>query len=208
MSKEKDYAYLIGSEYVEDMDIGFCIKEFLKICEDRKQTVAVYKTLMRIKAMYRKKHVLKTNGGNPFNDSYAKAMGYLYMFTNNLATNGKSIAISKYEYCLALVDEDYLNNKITTTYEKLAFLNANIKVLKPHFRNWKRLENVKKVNMSKATNIKFSGVIDANTEFELDNITEEQFEGIKRFLTALDKSTCTYISNLQIQNKNETWRLK
>ena len=123
---------------------------------------------------------------------------------------GESINISKYEYCLAYIDEDFLNHKIYTVSEELAFLNANIKKLKPYFREWKKSHNVKKVDMSNTTDIEFSGIIDVNTEVVLENLSKEEIKAIKKFIIALDKAGCSYIANCYLFDKKTgvEWKYK
>jgi hypothetical protein len=40
---------------------------------------------------------------------------------------------------------------------------------------------------------KFSGIIDCNTEIELDNIRYSEIKAIDRFIRAIDDSTCSYV---------------
>lgn len=208
-NKDRDYAYLIGSKYQNDLTWGFNIKEFLNMCAERKQLLAAYKTLMRIKA----DHIYYScHRNNPFNDEYTKVMGYLYRrnLDTDTAMNGKTIGISRYEYCLAYIDENFLNHKIYTVSEELAFLNANIKKLKPFFREWKKSHNVKKVNMSTNTDIQFNGIIDVNTEVVLENLSKEQVDTIKKFIVALDKASCSWISSCKLTDKKTglEWKYK
>ena len=42
--------------------------------------------------------------------------------------------------------------------------------------------------------VKFQGTIDCNTEFELDNISQDDYCAIERFLKALDHSYCSYMN--------------
>ena len=41
---------------------------------------------------------------------------------------------------------------------------------------------------------KFNGIIDCNTEVILDDITQEQYLGIQKFINALDNAQCSYVS--------------
>ena len=49
------------------------------------------------------------------------------------------------------------------------------------------------------SNIRFSGVIDANTTFELENVSEEQLEGINKFIKALANARCSWVSDIKIE---------
>ena len=42
--------------------------------------------------------------------------------------------------------------------------------------------------------LEFTGVIDCNTGFTLDNINEAEYNVIEKFLRALDHSCCSYMN--------------
>lgn len=51
-------------------------------------------------------------------------------------------------------------------------------------------------------NFKFTGVIDCNTELELENISRDECIGIERFIKALRNSHCSYVSATTNTNAN------
>lgn len=195
MEKDRDYAHYLGDLYLDEDGSfnGFTIKTFLDMCIEKRRLVAAYKTLSRVKADYRR----------TFNTEYDKHMGYAYMFnlkpytiTNHDSLNIKGI--SHYEYCLARINEDYLNHKLHSISEELSFLNMNIKVMRPLFREYKRRCGKKKISLNddikNTYNLHYGGLIDVNTDVSLLNLSEDEVEGIKKFLEALDNARCSYMS--------------
>lgn len=191
----KDYGYLIGYKYIDDLEIGLYIRDFLNMCSERKQLVREYKSLYGIKTKYKRQH----------NTDYDKAMGYLYMFTRNQYITQKKVnSISNYMYCLAMIDENYLNQKLYIISEEIAFLNVNIKKLKPFFREYKKKNNIRKIDINKT--LKFDGLIDANTSIEL-NLSKDEIQGVKKFLSALNNGMCSYM-NCTLLDKNTMEKTK
>ena len=191
----KDYGYLIGYKYIDDLEIGLYIRDFLNMCSERKQLVREYKSLYGIKTKYKRHH----------NTDYNKAMGYLYMFTRNQYITQKKVnSISNYMYCLAMIDENYLNQKLYIISEEIAFLNVNIKKLKPFFREYKKKNNIRKIDINKT--LKFDGLIDANTSIEL-NLSKDEIQGVKKFLSALNNGMCSYM-NCTLLDKNTMEKTK
>ena len=146
MGLKNDYAYLVGSEYVDDIENGFYIAQFFDMCKERNKLVREYKALMNLKRKFSKDSIREDYKEAYYNSDYNKDMGYLYMrHIFDLERSNPPLAISKYSYCLAHVinGDSYLNHKIHVLNEEIAFLNANIKAIKPHVRAYKLRHEIK-----------------------------------------------------------------
>lgn len=206
MKKDKDYAYLIGFMYRKGVEQGPLIPYFVEMCVARKRLVSVYKTLMRIK----EKHIQTRHIRIPFNDYYIKAIGYLQKFRERgiISKYKEKIEISDFEYCLAMVDEDFLNKKINVVSEELAFLNANIKVLLPYFRRYKKDRGISgKYDISKMT---FNNP--KNKSFSLPESIQETFNlpvnteyTVKEFIDIIVKSSSNKQGLIFVAYKEETY---
>ncbi len=153
---DKDYTYIIGGRHSCELKHGFYVRSFLEICEERKNLRRIYKNLMTIKRykwLYRNfyKCLDKENPSEDemFNSQYVKDKGYLVRYEMEPFDSGrKALVISKFGYCLGMIDEKYLNARIHSVSEELAFLNANIKKLRPMFREYKKSKGVNKVDIN------------------------------------------------------------